>query len=601
MRLANGSGPQGLFASADIRRLGLPTALLGLLILVGMTAPDSTWQFAATFAVIQAMLSLSVGMLFGRAGLLSLCPLGFAGISAWVVLWFNVNQRLPFLIMVVIGALCAVPAGLVVGGLALRLRGVNLAVVTLAFGVAIGSVFSRHNFPGSLDATFRPLRPMGFSSNRMYFLLCFVMLILTGVSLEWLGRRRMGQAWRAVRSSERATAAAGLSVPQVKLSAFIVSALISGVAGGLYAAQLEGSIDVRSFTALGSLAVVAAAVMFGSQSLSGAVVAGSLAALIPETFGRIGWPVEYPQILFGLGAIHALSQGGAGISSTFPWRRPRPSTSPSPAPPPEVAAAPRPASDAPVLELRGLTVRYGALTALDAVNLSVPPATVVGVIGPNGAGKSTLVDAVCGFVPGYQGQTLLNGSPIDALVAHKRAAAGMRRTFQQGRAIPELTVGEYLSLYAGRRLDAAHVDELLGFFGLPAGDQPIEFIDVGTRRILEVAAAVASRPVVAFLDEPAAGLGAEQAAALGQRIRDIPRRFGCSVVLIEHNVELVASACSRITVLDFGIVIAEGTPEAVLSDPRVSAAYLGDDVELEEAVGGVAELAGGPAGARAEL
>lgn len=309
--------------------------------------------------------------------------------------------------------------------------------MTLAFGVAISSAFSRHNFPVSLDATFRPLRPLGFSTNRMYFLLCFVIFVVTGVALEWLGRRRMGQAWRAVRSSERAAAAAGLSVPRLKLSAFIVSAFISGIAGALYAAQLEGSVDVRSFTALGSLALVAAAAMFGSQSLSSAVVAGALAALIPEAFGRIGWPVEYPQILFGLGAIHALSQGGAGISSTFPWRRPTPSTTPSPAPPPEVAAAARPSSDAPVLELRGLTVRYGALIALDAVSLSVPPATVVGVIGLNGAGKSTLVDAVCGFVPGYEGQLLLNGASIDGLVAHKRAAAGLRRTFQQGRAIPD--------------------------------------------------------------------------------------------------------------------------------------------------------------------
>ena len=578
-------GPRtGLFNAADIKRLTVPTIVLGVLIVAGLIAPDATWQLAATFAMLQALIALSSGMLFGRAGLLSLCPLGFAGISAWVVLWLNVNQRLPFLIMVLIGALAAIPAGLVVGGLALRLRGVNLAVVSLAFGVAATAVFSRFNFPGALDPIFRPLRPMGFSSNRMYFLLCAVIVITVGVALEWLGRQRIGQAWRAVRSSERATAAAGLSVPQVKLSAFIVSAFIAGIAGGLYGGQYQGSIDVRSFLAVGSLAVVAAAVMFGAQSLSGAIFAGVMAGMIPEVFGRLDWPIEIPQILFGLGAIQALSQGGGGISSTFPWRRPVASTAAAPAAPasvPEVSAADR--AGTPVLDIKGLTVRYGALTALNNVDLSVPPRSVIGVIGPNGAGKSTLVDTVCGFVASYGGEISLNGTRLDAWSASMRARNGLRRTFQQGRAIPELTVGQYINLYSPKPIDAARMQEVLGFFELPPADQPIVFIDVGTRRILEVAAAVASRPVVAFLDEPAAGLGAEQAAALGERIKQIPARFESSVVLIEHNVELVANACSHITVLDFGLVIAKGTPSEVLNDPRVAAAYLGDEIEDLEA------------------
>lgn len=566
--------------SADARRLALPTALLVVLVAVGMLAPDATWQFAATFAVLQGLIALSAGMLFGRAGLLSLCPLSFAGISAWVVLWLNVHHRLPFLIMVAIGALCAVPAGVLVGGLALRLRGVNLAVVTLAFAAAVTAIFARHNFPGALDAVFRPLRPVGFTSNRMYFLLCAAIFVATGVLLEWFGRRRMGRAWRAVRASERATAAAGMSVPRVKLSAFVTSAFIAGIAGGLYGGQLQGSMDLRSFSALGSLAVVAAAVMFGAQSLSGAVVAGGLAAMIPEVFSRLGWPIEIPQILFGFGAIHALSQGGAGISATWPWRRPRPSTRPAPGPPPALAArAGGGQSGEPVLQLKNLTVTYGALKALDSVDLVVPPNAVVGVIGPNGAGKSTLVDAVCGFVDRYSGTVLLSGRPIDGLSAAKRAQAGLRRTFQQGRTIAELTVADFVNLYSPNALDPTRMEELLGFFELPPADQPIVFIDVGTRRVLEVAAAVAARPVVAFLDEPAAGLGAEQAAALGNRIRDIPGRFGCSVVLIEHNVELVANACSHITVLDFGIVLAEGTPREVLANPRVAAAYLGEDIE----------------------
>ena len=572
-----GAGPR-LVDAMDVRRLALPTALLVLAVVVGFFAPG-IWTFVATFGVVQALLVMSAGMLFGRAGLLSLCPLGFAGISAWVILWFNVHLRLPFLIMLLIAALAAVPAGVLVGGLALRVRGVNLAIATLAFGVAVASIFNRHPFPGTLDAVSRPLRPIGFGSNRMYFLLSVAILVAVGLALEWYGRRRWGRAWRAVRHSERATAAAGLSVPRVKLSACMVSAAIAGVAGGILAGQLEGALDVRSFNPILSLTVVAAAVMFGAQSLSGAAAAGIFAAIIPEAFRRFGWAIEYPQILFGIGAIQVLSQGGGGISSTFPWRRPVRSTSPAPTVREPVAAEAVPAGKGePVLQISELTVRYGSLAALSSVSVTVPAGTVVGVIGPNGAGKTTLIDAVCGFVDSYSGSIRLDGKPIDRLGATSRARVGLRRTFQQGRAIPELTVGDYVNLFVERPLSPAELDDLLGYFGLPPADEPIGFIDVGTRRLVEVAAAVASRPKVAFLDEPAAGLGGDESEMLARRIRGIPARFGCSVVMIEHHVELVVDVCSEVTVLDFGIVLTGGTPEAVLADPKVEAAYLGTDV-----------------------
>ena len=239
------------------------------------------------------------------------------------------------------------------------------------------------------------------------------------------------------------------------------------------------------------------------------------------------------------------------------------------------------ADERPVLEVSGLTVRFGALAALSDVDIVVPRSAVVGIIGPNGAGKTTLVDAVCGFVDSHRGTVSLDGVSIDRLSATARARAGLRRTFQQGRAIPELTVGQYINLSVRRPLPDAELSELLGFFELPPDDEPIGFIDIGTRRVLEVAAALASRPRVAFLDEPSAGLGHEQSAALGHRISEIPDRFGCSVVLIEHNVELVTGASSAITVLDFGLVIASGTPEEVLANPKVALAYLGEDIGVE--------------------
>jgi branched-chain amino acid transport system permease protein len=248
-----------------------------------------------------------------------------------------------------------------------------------------------------------------------------------------------------------------------------------------------------------------------------------------------------------------------------------------------LAAAPGPAAD---LRIDGLTVRYGQISALDNVAISVPAKTVVGVIGPNGAGKSTLVDAVCGFVGDVEGQISLGGQRIDQLPATKRARAGLRRTFQQGRAVADLTVGNFVRLYSRGQLSDAELQSTLGYFGLPPADQPISFVDVGTRRVLEVAACVAARPSVVFLDEPAAGLGSEETDALAQQLRGIPEFFGCSVVLIEHDVDMVANVCREITVLDFGRVIASGTPDEVLADQAVRTAYLGIDSD-EGADGGL--------------
>ncbi len=574
----------------DHRRLMVPTILLVVVALLGVLAPGnvgfigSTWAAVAITAAVQGLIALSAGMLFGRAGLLSLCAVSFVGISAWVNAWLVVHASLPFFVNVLIGAIAVIPFGILVGGLAVRLRGVNLAIVTLTFAAAVVGVFGSHKFPGSQDDKNRGARPIGFQSDRMYFLLCFMVLVACGLALEWYGRRRNGLAWRAVRSSERATAGAGLSVPMVKVNAFVVSAVLAGIAGGLFMGQYKGSISEATFLPVASMVLVASAVMVGAQSLSGAVLAGLLASVIPEIFDRNGWATEYPQILFGLGAIQALSQGGGGISAGFPWRRPQHSTRPTPEPPPEVAATAIAAGGAAILDIRNLTVRYGALTALSEVNVKVPAQTVVGVIGPNGAGKSTLVDAVCGFVTNYNGDVVLNGRPFDAMSATNRARAGLRRTFQQGRAIPELTVGQYINLSVAKPLPADELEQLLGFFQLPPADEPISLIDVGTRRILEVAASLASRPQVVFLDEPAAGLGAEQSALLGQHIKEIPARFGCSVLLIEHNVELVAEVCSEITVIDFGVVIAHGTPNEVLSNPIVARAYLGEEIEHEVGV-----------------
>jgi branched-chain amino acid transport system permease protein len=231
----------------------------------------------------------------------------------------------------------------------------------------------------------------------------------------------------------------------------------------------------------------------------------------------------------------------------------------------------------PALEITGLTVKYGAVTALDKVDVTVPERSVVGLIGPNGAGKSTLVDAVTGFLAAYDGTIAAGGVPIDALPAYKRARH-VRRSFQTDRTIPDLTAREYLRLAADRRVPEAAIDEVLAFIGVDTPGVPIERLDVRHRRLLQVASCLVVGADVVLLDEPGAGLTAEESLDLGARIERIPERFGCAVLLIEHDMDLVRAVCSEVFVLDFGELIAEGPTRSVLESRNVAAAYLGEDV-----------------------
>ncbi len=330
-----------------------------------------------------------------------------------------------------------------------------------------------------------------------------------------------------------------------------------------------------------SLALFAVSTMAGAHFTLGAIAGGMMIVLFPELLRRLNLPQDVGNVFFAVGAVQALSSGET-IAET--WTRLARKLGPKRKVEAAVAAGALPEKTAHpagiALEVRDVTVRYGAVTALSGVNLRVPAGTVVGLVGPNGAGKSTLVDAIAGFLYRYDGSILLNGKPLEGLSATSRANIGIRRTWQTTRIAPELRVGEYIRLASGP-ISATELESLLAWFGCPGPDTPIGTVDVGTRRLLDVAGAVASRAPVILLDEPAAGVSYDEALKLGERIAAIPATFGSAVLLIEHDMDLVRRACSAITVFDFGRVIASGAPAEVLNMPVVQKAYMG--IEFEEA------------------
>lgn len=252
-----------------------------------------------------------------------------------------------------------------------------------------------------------------------------------------------------------------------------------------------------------------------------------------------------------------------------------------------------------LFEVEGLSVRYGGVRALDGVDLQIESGSLVGLIGPNGAGKTTFIDAISGFTPAAQGSVHLDGRDITRLPAHRRARLGLARTFQSSELFSDLTLRENLLVAADKGeswaplADMVHpgrqsmpeefIDEQLQRFGLlEHADRRPEELSFGSQKLVALARTMAQQPVLALLDEPAAGLHTQESELLGQRLRALVDG-GSTLLLVDHDMGLVLSVCDRIYVLDFGRIIAQGTPQEIRQDHGVIEAYLGTDAEDVEA------------------
>lgn len=561
-----------------MRRADLAAASLYIAVVVAVAGlANPFWLFLLTSALITAVVAVSVGVIYDNAGLLSLCQMSFAGLGAWTVGWLNLKTSLPYLAMLPFAALVPFLVGIAVGVPALRLRGQNLAVFTLVFSAAVSRVVFADGFPGLIEGN--RVRPPGFAdSDTGFFLFCAAALGLVGLVVTCLRRGRTGRWWFSVRRSERATAAMGRSVVLTKLSAFAVSAAIAGLGGALLVA-LNGIVSAASFQPIESMTILTSALMFGAGHFEGALLAGLFGRLIPNFLSDLGLPQDIAPMIFAVGGVLALSQGEGGLSAALrtlarKFGRPReasvdPRSKKSLSTPQSISLR----REGTALEVTNISVSYGVVKALDNVSLTVPAGHFVGLIGPNGAGKSTLVDAVSGFLGKHGGRVVLGGQDISSLPPRKRARSGLRRTFQQGHTPRDLTVGGYLDL--ARSSSELSVEQVVDWFSLPPEFTPIAALDVGTRRILEVSGAVASQPGIVLLDEPAAGLSGHDRERFVDALSQIPATLGISVLLIEHDLDVVAMLCDSVVVLDFGQVIAVGTPTQVLAKPEVVDAYLG--------------------------
>ncbi len=504
-----------------VRRLplfgGLFVVLVALIPLVFVDLPSQ--REAWSRVLLYAMVALSLTVLTGWAGQLSLGQFAFVGIGGMTAAAL-VREGVGFLPAIVIAGFVSALVAIIVGLPALRRPGLYLAISTFAFAVMTAAwllyrdVFVDGGSEVELPRQVLPLPAALFDegldlrAQGAYYTLCLIALTLTLLGVASLQRTRWGRSMIAVRDNERAAAAFGISPTRVKLMAFGIGGWIAGVAGGL----LVGLVTEASpgdFLAAESLRVISIVVIGGLSSVAGAVVGAFFVIGLPKLFDD---SVEIGLLTSGAGLLLLLLYFPGGLVQVFysardavfavlaRRRAPEPETTEARRPLPttvSVATRPLPAGLDTVLRVREVTVRFGARTVVDQVDLHVAPGEVVGLIGANGAGKTTLMNAVCGFVPS-RGEIEILGRGARRLSPPARARLGVGRSFQGAQLFPDLSVRDTVGLAVHgvpgwRRATRADSDEIIDFLGLGSfRDKFVNELSTGTRRIVELACLMAS-------------------------------------------------------------------------------------------------------------
>ncbi|MFE4104780.1 branched-chain amino acid ABC transporter ATP-binding protein/permease [Almyronema epifaneia] len=571
--------------------LGIRLGLLIAAIAAASLAPNTYYLFNLGMIAVTTLVGVGLNILVGLSGQVSIGHAGFLAIGAYVssLLMLRLNWAFWPALGVATGVTALVGAAL--SAPTQRVKGPYLAMVTIAFGIIVEQVLIEWvpltgGF-GGLSGIPKPALPGLAPTLRHTVLIASVLALLAVIGFQYFKQSTWGQAFQAVRDDEVAAAALGVNPAKIRILAFGLSAALTGVAGGFFAAVI-GFVSPDSFTFHRSILFLLVVILGGLGSAEGPLVGAVILVLLPELLSDFA---EYQLLFFGSlllltlwlvpnGVMSFFSRYGRSLQPLYPLEAP-----------PEMPAFIARHQTHDCLQVNRVSIQFGGVRAVDNVSLRAEPGTITAVIGPNGAGKTTLLNLISGFYQPQSGEVLLGDRPLSQLSSSEIASGGISRTFQATRLFNSLSVLENLRIAHTSRqliwlgqavkqrspLQAKDFLELLAFVGyrgdLHTKAANLPFVD---RRLVEIARALATEPQVLLLDEPAAGLSKGDKERLAQLLRRIASS-GLKVILIEHDMDVVMKISDTVVVLDSGQLIAAGPPATVQQDPLVLEAYLGHE------------------------